>query len=346
MENNNSFSKSENSVLNELWNSNSFQKLFDEGRIGLFVLDPDRKIIDANHSFCLMLGYSREELLQLTAMDISHPDDINKSLNFVDANRHGDEGKSIEKRYITHSGQYLWGKIRVEIIHDENGDILNLLVMVEDITSYKEKENSLFQTKQHLLTIANGIPARVSYIDKEMRYKFVNAGYENFYKKKSINVLGKKISEVLPKPTWENAKKYIDLAFIGKQSSHYGFDEDDSMYALVELVPDFDQNEEVQGVFVLVTDITELKEAEQRLEKINVKLRASEENMRQMMEASHDTVMVVDYEGTILFVNSRVEEMFGYKVNELIGAPVEMLVPDVLREQHQKHRASYQKKPK
>src|SRR6266545_1940642 len=62
-----------------------------------------------------------------------------------------------------------------------------------------------------------------------------------------------------------------------------------------------------------------------------------------LLEAAPNGWLIVDLDGYIVMVNQHIEELFGYKRNELIGSQVETLVPDALREQHQVHRHAYAK---
>lgn len=54
-----------------------------------------------------------------------------------------------------------------------------------------------------------------------------------------------------------------------------------------------------------------------------------------------EAIILVDYEGRILQVNPKVESLFGYGADELIGKPIEILIPEWLRQTHSSHRASY-----
>ncbi len=57
-------------------------------------------------------------------------------------------------------------------------------------------------------------------------------------------------------------------------------------------------------------------------------------------------MLVVDGEGRIILVNAEVERLFGYRREELIGRPVELLLPDAARTEHARHRLSFARKPK
>lgn len=70
-------------------------------------------------------------------------------------------------------------------------------------------------------------------------------------------------------------------------------------------------------------------------------LRASEEKFRGLLEAAPDAMVIADAKGTITLVNAQTEKMFGYARQELLGQPVELLMPARFRGQHPKHRQGF-----
>src|SRR4051794_32363764 len=69
------------------------------------------------------------------------------------------------------------------------------------------------------------------------------------------------------------------------------------------------------------------------------------EILRQLVEAAPDGFLVVNTQGQIMRVNARIEEMFGYTRFELAGRPVELLVPEDMRQGHLRDRRTYQHEP-
>jgi PAS domain S-box-containing protein len=70
-----------------------------------------------------------------------------------------------------------------------------------------------------------------------------------------------------------------------------------------------------------------------------------EERFRELLEAAPDAIMQVDAEGRIILLNRVTEDMFGYSRDELLGQPVEVLIPRELHARHAEHRANYRQHP-
>lgn len=72
---------------------------------------------------------------------------------------------------------------------------------------------------------------------------------------------------------------------------------------------------------------------------------ASEARFQKLVESIPDAIIIVDDAGRIRLVNARAADWFGYRPQELLGRPVEVLIPEPLRERHQRHRSAYMAQP-
>jgi len=77
----------------------------------------------------------------------------------------------------------------------------------------------------------------------------------------------------------------------------------------------------------------------------NTEHKAAEEKFRIAVEACPDGMLMVDAAGTIVMVNGEIERLSGYRRDELIGQPVEMLVPERLRREHVRYRDIFAQNP-
>jgi PAS domain S-box-containing protein len=103
----------------------------------------------------------------------------------------------------------------------------------------------------------------------------------------------------------------------------------------------------------LSQEVEERRRAEQELQQLNQELRrtaeerdAAEEGFRDLVEAAPDAMMIVDLEGRIQLVNRQAERLFGYERRELLGGPVERLVPERYRGDHAEKRRRFARDPK
>jgi PAS domain S-box-containing protein len=75
-------------------------------------------------------------------------------------------------------------------------------------------------------------------------------------------------------------------------------------------------------------------------------LRASEVKFRGILESAPDAMVIADAQGRIVLVNAETERLFGYRRDELVGQPVEILLPERFRGGHPQHRQGYTAHPR
>ena len=122
-----------------------FRLAFENGPVGMVIGGLDYKFRKANKAFCEMIGYSEEELKQLTFLDITHPDDVEESERRARELFAGEaaRGYSLEKRYVKKNGEEMWGNLSVSLIPDRSGSTHYGMGMLEDITDRKRSETIL-----------------------------------------------------------------------------------------------------------------------------------------------------------------------------------------------------------
>jgi PAS domain S-box-containing protein len=94
------------------------------------------------------------------------------------------------------------------------------------------------------------------------------------------------------------------------------------------------QIDTTQTILIVIEDVTERKRAQEELER-------NESTIRALLDSATQSVVAVSAAGEIVLVNGKTEEMFGYSRDELLGQPLEILVPESARERHVEHRRAY-----
>jgi PAS domain S-box-containing protein len=133
-------------------NEERFRKVFDEGPLGIVMTRfTDRHIINANQALCKMLGYTKEELLQLKFTDVTHPNYQNTDIEAAKGILDGSIlSHNTEKQYLKKNGEVFWAKRALSKIMSSDGKTPYALAMISDITEQKLAEQELKNYQKHL----------------------------------------------------------------------------------------------------------------------------------------------------------------------------------------------------
>ncbi|MBC2776690.1 sensor histidine kinase [Parasphingopyxis marina] len=117
---------------------------FENAAVGMAHVSFQGRWLRVNEKLLDIVGYSREELLQITFQDITHPDDLDADLEQLDALIKGDiPAYTMEKRYFHKDGGLIWINLTVGLQRDEDGEPLFCISAIEDITERKANEERL-----------------------------------------------------------------------------------------------------------------------------------------------------------------------------------------------------------
>jgi PAS domain S-box-containing protein len=128
-----------------------FRKLFEEAPIGIALAGLDHRFIRVNRAFCEMLGYTEEELSQLTFDDITCPEDRAEDARLTEQTFEGESpGLKLEERYVSKNGETLWVDLTRTVIRKEDGTPLYALGMIENISERKIRDEQIRKLNQEL----------------------------------------------------------------------------------------------------------------------------------------------------------------------------------------------------
>ena len=120
---------------------------FEQAAIGIAHLTLAEEWISVNQRYCEITGYSRAEILELKVADLTHPDDLPATRDFLDRIRSGELPEyKMEKRYVRKDGAIIWVYLTVSIVRSTNGDPLYLVAFIEDITERRQAQHEASRT--------------------------------------------------------------------------------------------------------------------------------------------------------------------------------------------------------
>jgi PAS domain S-box-containing protein len=178
-------------------------------------------------------------------------------------------------------------------------------------------ENSLRQTAQTLETVIEASPLALITLDTENRIRMWNRGAEQMF--------GWKQEELVGQPMQEPPQVRKDGTPL-------------SLSVWTALL--HDQHGNLNGKLCVVADVTEEKRLAEERAEADISKR-----FRTLLESAPDAILEVDENGTIVVANVQAERLFRYHREQLVGHPVEKLIPQRYRSGHYEHRESYSHHP-
>ncbi|MGF2037141.1 MAG: sensor histidine kinase [Nostoc sp. CmiVER01] len=112
-----------------------FRATFHQAAVGIAHVAIDGRWLLVNQKLCNILGYTSEELQLLTFQDITHPDDLDADLKYVDQILADNiQTYAIEKRYFRKDSSIVWVNLTVSLMREPSGEPKYFISVVEDIS--------------------------------------------------------------------------------------------------------------------------------------------------------------------------------------------------------------------
>ncbi|MCC4116588.1 CHASE domain-containing protein [Aromatoleum toluclasticum] len=155
------------------------------------------------------------------------------------------------------------------------GETLRVVSVTLDVTEQRQNEEALRQSERFLSAVTENIPTMIAYWDDRLRCRFVNRALLAFLGKRAVAVSNAPMEAIFEPSLYETSRPYVEAALAGQPQKFQASSADDRRGGVKHLwwhlVPDHDGGR-VRGVYAVVSDVSELKEAQIRLEELNVEL--------------------------------------------------------------------------
>jgi PAS domain S-box-containing protein len=234
----------------------------------IVMTDTEGRIEYVNPKFTQLSGYTFAEVKgqnpRFLGSGKKTPDDYQELWDTISSGRQW-RGEFRNRRK---DGSLYWESALIAPILDHQGKITHYVAIKEDITQRREAEEELRKREINFKRIVDILPQLVSYVDRDLRYRFVNKAYADLFPGREL--VGMSLPEVIGRENFERTRGFIEQVFQGK-TVHYSLELDypeaGEHYIDANLIPDFSSDGKVDGYYAILHDLSHLKQIENSLRK-------------------------------------------------------------------------------
>ncbi len=160
-----------------------FRSAMESSPIGMAIVALDGRFEDVNPALCKSLGYAREELLATDFQSVTHPDDLDTDLAFLNELLAGHRTEfSMRKRYLHAMGRNIEVQLHVSLARHADGSPWHFISQILDVSEQVAAEQALKDSEEKLRLIADNVREVfwLSNVDKS-RTLYVSPGYDRIW---------------------------------------------------------------------------------------------------------------------------------------------------------------------
>lgn len=312
-----------------------FRVMFENSAIGLVLAGLDGFPRVVNPAIIHMTGYSEQELLQMSGMELSYPGD--RELSTVPMQELL-EGKrttfQTENRFVRKNGEIYWVRQTLSTVCDTDGKPLYLVILVEDIDESKKAAMALQESETRFRVMFDSAAIGIGMMDLNRRVIRGNL--------QARGMLGYTDEEIKNLDVLENThpddrildQELFSELISGKRDSYlvekrYKHKDGHWVWARSTLSAVKDSAGHPLYILALVEDISEHKRTLAELRESSERLRESEARFRAMFDNAAVGMALMDKDRKVLQINQAAERITGYPLTELMSIDPSMLAhPD------------------
>jgi len=294
---------------------------------GYYELDLAGNLTFFNASLCRTLGYARDEMMGMNNRQYMDEENAAKVYQiFNEVYRTGKPYTRADWAIIRKDGTKLSISSSVSLIRDSRGKPIGFRGLSRDITEQKRSEEELRRSEEKYRTVLESVVEGYYEVDLAGNFTFVNDSICHNIGYSRDELLSMNNRDYMDEQTAKKVlERYAEVYTTGQPARGFDFEitkkDGTKLFISVSISLIRDSKGELTGFRGVVRDITEQKQAEE-------KLQASEERYRNLFENATDGIFTLDLKTRFNSGNKKAQEMCGYNKEELIGQYATVILPE------------------
>ncbi|HXU55322.1 MAG TPA: PAS domain-containing protein [Casimicrobiaceae bacterium] len=280
-------------------------------------IDRDERCQYVNRPFLQYFGLTAQQVAELRLRDVvGHG--IYASAQALLSRALQGESTSFERLVPGADAVRRWMTIRVVPDTAPGGEVNGAFVLMNDIHGLKQAQEALRASEGELRLIMDNVPARVAYIDRESRFRFLNRHNEEWLSESRKDLTGRKIGEVVGDARARQLQPLMNRVFSGETISTEQMlvqPNGEQRWESIHYAPNRDGEGNVIGIYAVHTDIHDQKRNEEALRRANWMLSSHINN-------TPLAVLEWDRDFRLVRWSPQAENIFGWRAEEVLGMPI------------------------
>jgi diguanylate cyclase (GGDEF)-like protein/PAS domain S-box-containing protein len=280
-------------------------------------IDRDERCQYVNRTFLHYFGLTQEQVTELRLRDVvGHG--IYQSAQVMLARALRGESTSFDRLVPGANGVRRWMTIRVVPDMSAEREIAGAFVLMNDIHGLKQAQEALRASEAELRLIMDNVPARVAYIDRDYRFRFLNRHNEEWLSESRKELTGRRIGEVVGEARGRQLQPLMTRVLAGETVSTEQLlaqPNGEQRWESIHFAPNRDAEGNVIGIYAVHTDIHDQKRNEEALRRANWMLSSHINN-------TPLAVMEWDRDFRLVRWSPQAENIFGWRAEEVLGMPL------------------------
>jgi protein-histidine pros-kinase len=317
-------------------------------------LDLVGKIVLWNEGARRIYGYEPQEVVGKESAAILHTvDDLRrgKPQELLDAVLRAGKWEGVIERSRKNGDRFL-ARVVITTRFDAANKPVGFLLISKDISTEITLSADVRHAQHNFRALLESAPDAMVAVDESGLILLVNSQTEILFGYPRNEILGQSIDILVPERFRDKHPAHRAGFFaaprvrpMGAGLTLFGRRKDGSEFP-VEISLSPLHTEEGTLVTAAIRDLSERRRVELELQLKNAELGKAEDRFRGLLESAPDAIVAVDEKGLIVLVNSQTEKLFCHSRAEILGQPVEVLVPERFRGKHPGHRSAFFSEPR